>query len=417
MRLSLSPDQMIAAGTLLTSDARELSLAGPAGSGKTTLISHLIDGLAEKHGPDSTLLITPTNKAAQVLQAKGLTQATTLYKPFFVPVRKRGVPGFSLIPACDYRGSLPPGKTDFFEGTLIIDEASMLSTWVVSKLRRMCKAMILVGDPHQLPPVKDEITPAGYFNTRKHDASLKQIHRQKEGSSVLAFATAIRTRSPNINHYLRSFQAGDTSFAEAIRLGYQFIAYTNKERQKINTLAKRYLHGEGLLPVPGEKMLSSINYDDNLINGTPVTCLAFDWDERSPLARITVDWGGGVQSLDFAMAPYLKDLPYHPYRLALQSQDDEDEEEDPAFSATLGYCLTAHKAQGSEYQRVAVIDQRDVIEYMANRQGGQTQSNALAHLTAEDFSRRWLYTAVTRAREDLIVTHPGWANIDEGGLL
>lgn len=58
-----------------------------------------------------------------------------------------------------------------------------------------------------------------------------------------------------------------------------------------------------------------------------------------------------------------------------------------------GYCLTAHKAQGSEWDRVVVIDETDSpgFRFIAG------------DVPLPEFRRRWLYVAVTRARSRVIV--------------
>jgi hypothetical protein len=50
------------------------------------------------------------------------------------------------------------------------------------------------------------------------------------------------------------------------------------------------------------------------------------------------------------------------------------------------YCLTAHKAQGSEYDKVAVFDER----------------RSMRHSSHSD-RQRWFYTSITRAKEKVLV--------------
>ena len=49
-----------------------------------------------------------------------------------------------------------------------------------------------------------------------------------------------------------------------------------------------------------------------------------------------------------------------------------------------GYTLTVHKAQGSQFRRVLLVDERPPRGDPA-------------------YHRRWLYTAVTRAEEELTI--------------
>jgi hypothetical protein len=68
-----------------------LSLSGAAGTGKSTLISAIVDAL----GNTEVEVCTPTLKAAQVLRAKGI-EASTFYKIFYVleKHKDRGKPRF-----------------------------------------------------------------------------------------------------------------------------------------------------------------------------------------------------------------------------------------------------------------------------------------------------------------------------------
>jgi len=80
--------------------AKEIRFAGPAGTGKTTLIRQL---LADLPGADIEV-VTPTNKAAKVLRSKGVP-ASTLYSVFFTPEdeaegrKSGGGPGRGSLPA------------------------------------------------------------------------------------------------------------------------------------------------------------------------------------------------------------------------------------------------------------------------------------------------------------------------------
>lgn len=412
--MQLTPEQSEAVTDVMSATEPEVSLAGPAGSGKTTLLQAIRDGYACVDD-DDVEVCTPTNKAAQVLRTKGVS-ANTLYKIFFVPeVIENRTPGGKLIskwlkftPCNEYMsGPLPAGKRRFAP-YIIIDEASMLPTWVVAKLRRMCSRLILIGDPHQLPPVKDRAIPGGYFNTLEHDAVLTEIHRQKEGSEILGLATSIRNESSKVQSYLNSFRP-ELSFEEASAAGYQFIAYTNKERSRINTIARRLAGRACVLPEPGDRMISTDNFSDTILNGTCFLCRDFSWEnQKERWARITMELDdGSVENRIIDMEKFLRD------QLVSQTKGygpfgDRKDNDPTGLAVTYAYCMTAHKAQGSEYEKVAVIDQRNVIKIMTN---AAIQRGA-ASLSADETARRWIYTAVTRARKELVVAGQWWAVLD-----
>ena len=54
-----------------------------------------------------------------------------------------------------------------------------------------------------------------------------------------------------------------------------------------------------------------------------------------------------------------------------------------------GYCISVHKSQGSEWNKVILFEQR------TNRWN-------------DDYYKRWLYTGITRAREKLMVVSDFW---------
>jgi exodeoxyribonuclease-5 len=427
--MHLTFEQEYAVTTLAESNESELSLAGPAGSGKTTLIKALADAF------DDVEICTPTNKAAFVLRTKGL-DANTIFKIFFIPeiVENIGPNGqvvskwLKFTPANEYcKGPLPLGKRSWCD-VVIVDEASMIPTWIVAKMRRMAGKLILVGDPHQLPPVRDKAVPGGYFNTRVHDCVLTTIHRQAEGSAILELATAIRNESSKVVGHANSFRP-ERSFEDLFHDDYQFIAFTNKERARINFLCRQLLGRPDILPVPGDLMLSTDNFSDTIINGTPLTCVDFQWADRGcEVANITVQLEDGkVEKHTMSMNGFLRDQlvsqakAFGPVSERRQKQADATKVTAPIverrhaaptrLSLTYSYCLTAHKAQGSEFDKVCVIDQRNVIKLMTAAAIERGEDS----LSPEEMARRWIYTAVTRAKKELAIAGTWWAvlSLDE----
>ena len=53
-----------------------------------------------------------------------------------------------------------------------------------------------------------------------------------------------------------------------------------------------------------------------------------------------------------------------------------------AYEFDYGYCITTHKSQGSEFEKVVVYD-----EWLGDK----------------DYHQKWLYTAVTRSSKMLVV--------------
>ena len=127
--------------------ARLSVLIGPAGTGKTTLLSVLCSHPEIEAG--GILLLAPTGKArvrmeqsAKDLNLKGYTIAQ-----FLSPYRYDGSTG-------RYRLSDKPSEAGAH--TVIVDEASMLTEEMLAALIQALKGvhrLILIGDPRQLPPI------------------------------------------------------------------------------------------------------------------------------------------------------------------------------------------------------------------------------------------------------------------------
>jgi exodeoxyribonuclease V len=381
-----------------------LSISGAAGTGKTTLISALSDIFATNGRV--TAVCTPTLKAAQVLRAKGI-EASTFYKIFYVleKHKDRGKPRFVSCQAFAEmnKGGLPPGKKEHVD-VLIIDEASMLSGQRLVELRRMCGTLILVGDHNQLPPVGDYKYPLGVFAEMQHTVTLTEVLRQAEGSMILTLATEIRNAGPRVGKMVAHFEPQE-SFASLVESGIQVIAFTNRERQRINTVVRRILGRDSYAPVPGDMMLVTNNFTEDLVNGTVVELVSLDWDARGYKAQAVLRLdSGALAEAAVNMETFIDDqvegvgrVLCHgiPATIVPLENDNAD-----YLELTYAYCLTAHKAQGSEWDSVIVIDQRGLIQKIQSNNSGSGMS-------PEEYVRRWFYTAVTRARTKLYIA-PNW---------
>ncbi len=128
-------------------EARLSVLIGPAGTGKTTLLSVLCSHRAISAG--GILLLAPTGKARvrmeQSTKEHGLSGQTIAQ--FLKPHRYDSATG---------RYKLSDKAAEPGARTVVIDEASMLTEEMLAALIQALKSvqrLILIGDPRQLPPI------------------------------------------------------------------------------------------------------------------------------------------------------------------------------------------------------------------------------------------------------------------------
>lgn len=128
-------------------EARLSVLIGPAGTGKTTLLSVLCSHPKIEAG--GILLLAPTGKARVRMEqsTRGLKLKGYTIAQFLSPHRYDGSTG-------RYRLSEQP--TEASAHTVIIDEASMLTEEMLAALIQALRGvhrLLLIGDPRQLPPI------------------------------------------------------------------------------------------------------------------------------------------------------------------------------------------------------------------------------------------------------------------------
>lgn len=178
-----------------------LVIKGYAGTGKTTVVSTLVNVL-EDIGKKAVLL-APTGRAAKVFSHYSGKSASTIHKRIY---RQRS--------AADSFGIFVLEKNLFTDTLFLIDEASMISNHagdnnvfgsgrllddLLHYLRndKRC-SLIIIGDTAQLPPVGTSISPALDESVLQHYfqeaevIELTDVVRQSQDSGILVNATLIR---------------------------------------------------------------------------------------------------------------------------------------------------------------------------------------------------------------------------------
>lgn len=340
MRLTIEQKHVLKEIVRLPKD--EIILGGRAGTGKTTVIRHLADLL------DGFVVCAYTGKAVNVLKSKGVQAKTIhslIYKAYTDAERKVF---FSLANDLDCKG-------------IIVDEASMVSRTLCEDLRSFGKPLIFVGDHGQLEPVGDD------FNLMKEpDYRLETIHRN--AGEIAHFAEYIRQGYRPSSWQVRNGPSRSISFlprgrhSDVLLEADQAICAYNKTRAEVNSEFRRML-GRGLGVEAGDRVMCLRNDSRvalfNGMQGFVRTLYSGDF--------MDFESEGTVQHVAFDREVFG------------QVKYELDRDRDSPMPFDYSYCVTAHKAQGSEWDSVLVMEQKcDLWDH-----------------------RRWAYTSASRARERL----------------
>jgi len=404
-------------------------LFGYAGSGKSTVLKFALDDLGlspHRSAKDGTCVpgvvtATFTGKAALVLNRKG-TPARTIHSLIYSVIESteeevaaaavkvqeaeaaaRRLTGFdrtaaeagieamrqALSAMKHPRFALNPQSDAADAKLIVLDEVSMVGEEMARDLMSLSKPILVLGDPGQLPPIKGE----GAFTRDAPDVMLTEIHRQATESAIIRLATMARMGEPigfgTYDAFVAKLRKGDITPNQALR-GGQLICGLNATRLQLNN-AMRAAAGFGGTYLPtgvAEKIICLKNQNDlGLINGMFLT-LESIVDEGSLYfsAVVTNEDGQHVGPMNGKRRGRLRIYKGHfeDHVANDPKRHDRDWKDKRLLTeATFGWAITAHKAQGSQWENVIVWD--DGM--------GRTDLDR----------RRWLYTAITRAERGLVL--------------
>ncbi len=389
-------------------DAQIFVLCGYAGTGKTFLIDYAVRKLGLVAG-ESAVFVTPTGKAASVL-IRGGTPAGTVHSLIYTREEEFEVDENGEVISERFLNFVKKEKIDKNIRLIVVDETSMVSDETLKDLLSFGVKCLFCGDPAQLPPV-------GGSNSllTMPCVTLTQIVRQEENAIVRLAEKARAGDALAYGEYGEGVAViPKRDFTEETRRRLflkadQIVVGTNRTRNFINREMRSFLgiSPEAKLPIDGEKIICTLNnwskpLDEkgmfHLVNGIIGKCYNVRQQED------------GLAQLDF-QADFLSeksyDLPFdagiftegkyfHGYGdkacllqngMLVHERNTEAlrqfkvKREDTVNRFEFAYAVTCHKAQGSEYDFVIVIDESNYFEN----------------------GREWLYTAITRAKKKLLI--------------
>lgn len=371
----------------LTEGERFTVLRGYAGTGKTHLVSRLVEQLDAE---DCTVTVcAPTHKAVQVLRDEldgGDVRMSTLHSFLGLRLQPDNAGQYELI---------PEGNEEIPDGVVVCDEASMVGRdeWEYIQASNSRLQWLFVGDPAQLPPVNEEPSPA----LEVEGPMLEEIHRQADDNPILDLATQVRegtahrfqsrfvdgvgvaithNREAFLDTVLRTFDseafADDASHARLLAYRNRTVRRYNREirAERYGSEAPRFEKGEWLVAretwfhdgVPVVKNSEELR----VTKAAPGTYEADDLSEwkvwelkvRSPHAAFTRTL---LVLHEDEQERYQNDLD----RLKTLAKDDGSkwgayyDLRERFARVDYAYASTVHKAQGATFDTV-FVDHRDL---------------------------------------------------------
>jgi exodeoxyribonuclease-5 len=298
------------------------TLGGFAGTGKTTIIKYLVKFLP------NFAVAAYTGKAANVLRKKSIPASTIhsrIYKPYF----DNGTVYWDLNPDPECEG-------------FIIDEASMVSSDIYEDLKAFEMPMIFVGDHGQLEPIDSN------FNLmEKPDYTLEEIHRN--AGDIPRFAEHLRNGFAS-----RGFKCEDGSVEfvydrkvpiELLLEVDQIICAFNATRVEINQRVREAKGYTDILHVGERVMCLRNNRKAGLFNGMQGTVMGLSQGRY------------GRKFMDFQFDDILMEgIPYDVSCFGQEKYKIKHGDSPNPFD--YAPCITCHKAQGDEFQKLLVIAQK-----------------------------------------------------------
>lgn len=422
-------------------------LSGYAGTGKTTLLTALVNTLDELKS--KYILMAPTGRAAKVMGQITNRDATTIHGTIYNPNQdeKTGRVHFTLK-----ENNNPPGTV------YIIDEASMVahpgntmfhssySEDLLMDLITFAKAgkdarLIFVGDSAQLPPVQETYSPALIPNTfQGHSmhiqyAALTDVVRHKQESGILTNATHLRELiespppvCPAIEHHnlpdihiITKKDLVQTIGRVYANQGVEntiVVTRTNRAANQYNQLIRSNIFKANNVIMKDERLMVCRN-STRWASSIPNTSFIANGETLIASRAWNIRAKAGIDFIDLTCA--LEQYPQHPFQatattrvldldkpnldnqtttaiymaMAAEYARYEDKKQRielcpyiNALQIKYAYAVTGHKAQGGQWKNVFIDPERFYRH--------SYDTNDL----------RWLYTAISRASENLYLIEP-----------
>jgi len=423
-------------------------LQGYAGTGKTTLLKVVLDYLEDK---DTTCrLMASTGRAARVLSLKTKRQAATIHSTIYQIDHAKSVIGEeSKTIAFKLKDNSDPLKTVYFidESSMIADKTEANTMLLFDDGRFLqhifryagTRKIVFIGDVAQLPPVNCSFSAAldaDYLRKTYHrevvSICLTEVKRQAGECGIIHNATLLREQLFSSKIPPLSLDASNWADLEVVpniwvalsqysnlirKSGYEqaiMISYSNNGVFYLNSQIRKNLFKTAEPPLQTNEWLLVVqnNSATGYSNGQHIWLRSFH--DRGEMVgsvhlidAIVEDPGTEktkeiklVYDLIFRKEPNLtlleeqefsRDFAIRMKKKGIKSGTDDymfnliNDKRMNALRVKFGYAITCHKSQGGEWPQV-FLNLEPVLEKMTR-----------------EMQYRWLYTAITRACEKLIL--------------
>lgn len=389
----LNREQQIAADAAVNwfyhSSEQTFSIEGPAGTGKSVVISAILSRLNLRN--DEVLPMAYTGQACTIMRKRGMPKACTCHSGLFTPVQDMAKDEYGRI-KMNRQFNVPVVKWNFIPKDftnsgiklIILDEAWMIPKHFKRHIDNTGIKVLATGDPGQLPPVGGE---PGYLidGTIYH---LTELMRQEENSPIVYLAMRARNGLPIEtgmygNDVLVIFD--DELDNGIISRSNVVLCGKNSTRESINNRVRNeILNIHTDYPLYGERIICRKNNWErevdgiHLVNGLTGTVIT-----PPDIGRFT----GNTMLVDFL--PDLLDVPFTNVDINYKYLNASREEKEalklnPYLEGErfeYAYASTVHLSQGSEYDCGTYIE-----EFLRS-----DMQNALNYTAITRFKKQMVY--------------------------
>lgn len=352
-------------------------VTGEAGTGKTTLVRAIL-AVYETLAQIPVIQVALSGRAARRMAEATGRPASTIAKCIADHLG-------------DHKPDLPPHLL------VVVDEASMLDILSAYRLFGIlpdATRLILVGDPAQLPPVSPGVVFHALTNTHLPVLKLTQVKRQRVDSGIYRVAAAIRRGAVPDFPPLRDglAQVSDvihTASIDTVSIGRLWQQAGGADRAIILSPIKKGEGGTNGINTHLQRVMGQdrplLHYQDDTRGWIPWIGPQGQTLYLNDRVMVTVnDYEADIRNGDLGTITQVFDAPSGEGCVGLAEIDGRDVPltVDVLPSLTLGYAITVHKSQGSQWP-VCIL----MLPMRAIRMT----------------DRSLLYTAVTRATERLVM--------------